>query len=91
VCDGHDLILLRLKRFLDVRYVNGPTKVGVYLVDLGAIRMKAKTERERTSARKTWTCAYQSAKPSPKYPVLSTRTFSPGSTRLAETYVFVGV
>lgn len=28
---------------------------------------------------------HQSVKLSPKYPLLSTRTFSPGSTRLAET------
>jgi hypothetical protein len=97
MCDRHDLVLLGPEGLLDLRYVHDPAKVSAQLVDLGAIRLKAikskcgnlgnreRAKRGKMQSKKMRT--YQSAKLSLKYPVLSTRALSPGSTRLAETYV----
>ena len=94
MCDCHDLVLLGPERLFDLRYTDGPAEVCVQLIDLGPVRLKAKQVQrmviqhdERTRDVRSY--AYQSAKPSPKYPALSTRAFSPGSTRLAETYIRV--
>lgn len=91
MCDCHDFVLLGPKRLFNLRYIDSPAEFSMQLVDLGAIRLKATSDRGnsgRVNAR-CGICAHQSAKPSPKYPALSTRALSPGSTRLAETYICI--
>jgi hypothetical protein len=41
MCDCHDLVRLGVKRLLNLGHSDGSTKVGVKLVDLGAIRLEA--------------------------------------------------
>jgi hypothetical protein len=46
--NGHDFVLLGPKRLFDLRYIDSPTKVSMQLVDLGAIRLKAESNRGKS-------------------------------------------
>jgi hypothetical protein len=45
MCDCHDLVLLVLKRLLNLGQIDGSAKVGAQLVHLGAIRLEARRGR----------------------------------------------
>ncbi len=93
MCNGHDLVFLGLQHLLNLAHTNSLTKIGAKLIDFSAVRLKARIriELEPTDSYKLRMYAHQSAKLSPKYPVLSTRAFSPGSTRLAEIWGYCRV
>jgi hypothetical protein len=49
MCDCHDLVLLGLKRLLNLGHIDGCAKVCAKLVDLGAIRLEARCGRGQNS------------------------------------------
>ena len=52
----HDFVLLGSKRLFDLRYIDGPAKVSMQLVDFGPIRLKASSSRGKSIQRAHTRC-----------------------------------